>query len=307
MLLVLAQMSLLIACGAFWNRFAPTHIPALAHRRALTDLVFYILLPAMVLDVIWRAPLNSSSLQISFLATSGIVIGLISMWIVLRWLDASRQQTGALLLAAAFPNTIYLGLPVLDQALGSYTRATVLQYDLFACTPILLSFGMLLAQHYGDNHVKVHPLRALLRIPPLWAVTIGMGLNLAGIKQPEALDSSLTLMAGGVVPLMLIVLGMSIRWHSLRLRFMKLLIPVVVIALILTPFFLLGLSHVIGLNADLITPVVLICAMPTMVFGIVISERYGLDSELYAAAVTLTTICSLVTLPLWFHWLPLIG
>jgi hypothetical protein len=51
------------------------------------------------------------------------------------------------------------------------------------------------------------------------------------------------------------------------------------------------------------TPVTLLAAMPTMVFGIVICERYGLDTELYAAAVTLTTITSLVTLPIWFNWL----
>jgi len=96
---------------------------------------------------------------------------------------------------------------------------------------------------------------------------------------------------------------MSIRWHSLRLRFMGLLLPVALISLVLTPFCIFGLSQLIGLNKDLIIPVALITAMPTMVFGIVICERYGLDSELYAAAVTLTTICSLVTLPLWFHWL----
>lgn len=34
------QMSVLIAIGIAWQRFAPAHIPALAHRRALTDLVF---------------------------------------------------------------------------------------------------------------------------------------------------------------------------------------------------------------------------------------------------------------------------
>tara|TARA_R110002050_G_scaffold1244_5_gene8874 strand:- start:188280 stop:189200 length:921 start_codon:yes stop_codon:yes gene_type:complete len=305
MLPVLAQMSLLIACGTLWKIFAPKHISALAHRRALTDLVFYILLPALVLDVIWRAPLDGSSLQISFLASCGILIGLATMWLVMRWLNASKQQTGALLLAAAFPNATYLGLPVLDQVLGAYTRVTVVQYDLFACTPILLSFGMLLAQYYGSNNAEVHPLRALLRIPPLWAVTIGISLNLAGIPQPEILDSGLSMLAGGVVPLMLIVLGMSIRWHSLRLRFMRLLLPVVMITLILTPLCILGLSQVVGLNSDLITPVTLLSAMPTMVFGIVICERYGLDSELYAAAVTLTTISSLMTLPIWFHWLSL--
>ena len=55
MLLVLVQMGLLIACGFAWKQWAPRHIPALAHRRALTDLVFFILLPALVLSrVLWE-------------------------------------------------------------------------------------------------------------------------------------------------------------------------------------------------------------------------------------------------------------
>ncbi len=52
MLMVMLQMALLIAVGVLWQRLAPAHITAIAHRRALTDLVFYILLPALVLNVI---------------------------------------------------------------------------------------------------------------------------------------------------------------------------------------------------------------------------------------------------------------
>ncbi|HIE90819.1 MAG TPA: AEC family transporter, partial [Methylophilaceae bacterium] len=72
MFFVMLQMSVLIAIGVAWKRVAPTHIPALAHRRALTDLVFYILLPALVLDVMWQAPLNITSIKISMTALSGI-------------------------------------------------------------------------------------------------------------------------------------------------------------------------------------------------------------------------------------------
>ena len=43
--------------------------------------------------------------------------------------------------------------------------------------------------------------------------------------------------------------------------------------------------------------------MPSMVLGVVISDRYGLDTSLYAAAVTVSTLLSLLTLPLWFSLL----
>ena len=303
MFTALIQMSLLVACGSFWKSHAPAHISALAHRRAITDLVFFLLLPAMVLDVVWRAPLGQSSIQISVLAISGVITGLVVMKTVLRFIKTENAQTGALLLAAAFPNATYLGLPVLDKVIGPSTRVTVIQYDLFACTPILLSFGMLLARYYGSNTPVAHPVKELTKVPPLWAVAIAVMLNLLEVPQPEILHTALSTLAGGVVPLMLIVLGMSIRWQSLHFRFVPLLVPVIVISLLVVPLAILVLSHLIELDTKLITEVVIIAAMPTMVFGVVISERYELDSELYAAAVTITTICSLLTLPMWFHLL----
>ena len=201
MFTALIQMSLLVACGSFWKSHAPAHISALAHRRAITDLVFFLLLPAMVLDVVWRAPLGQSSIQISVLAISGVITGLVVMKTVLRFIKTENAQTGALLLAAAFPNATYLGLPVLDKVIGPSTRVTVIQYDLFACTPILLSFGMLLARYYGSNTPVAHPVKELTKVPPLWAVAIAVMLNLLEVPQPEILHTALSTLAGGVVPL----------------------------------------------------------------------------------------------------------
>jgi malate permease and related proteins len=303
MLFVLAQMSLLIACGSVWQYIAPKHIPTSSHRRALTDLVFYILLPAMVLDVIWNAELDSSSLQISFLAVCGLLTGVSLMWFVTKILNTTKKQTGALLLAATFPNVTYLGLPVLNQVLGPWSNATVLQYDLFACTPILLSLGILMARYYGSHSVEVHPIKELLKVPPLWAVTFAITFNFLGIPQPELLHSGLSILAGGVVPLMLIALGMSIRWNSLKITLLPRVLPVAIISLLIVPSSVYLVSGFINLAAPLAEAAVLIAAMPTMVFGIIICERYQLDSELYAAAVTFSTICSLATLPLWFSFL----
>ena len=305
MLLVLVQMGLLIACGFAWKQWAPRHIPALAHRRALTDLVFFILLPALVLDVIWGAPIDKTSLKISLTAFSGLLTAGIVMWSLLRFIKTTPEQKGALMLAAIFPNVTYLGLPVTNQVLGSWSNAIVLQYDLFACTPALMTFGILMAHHFGRaGQQKVHPLKELTKVPPLWAVVIALLLNVLHVPRPELVHHTLTTLSGGVVPLMLIALGMSIRWDSLRLRYLPLLLPVAVITLLLVPVAVFFTGGWFELPADIALAVVLLAAMPTMVFGVVICERYQLDSPLYAAAVTLTTLLSVVTLPLWFHYLP---
>jgi hypothetical protein len=64
-----------------------------------------------------------------------------------------------------------------------------------------------------------------------------------------------------------------------------------------------GLASALGLSGDLLTAVVLEGAMPCMLLGIVICERYGLDTSLYAEAVTVSTGLSVLTLPMWYHWL----
>lgn len=303
MFIVLAQMAILIACGTLWQALAPKHIPALAHRRALTDLVFYILLPAMVIDVIWQTPLDISSMKISILAMSGLATAALAIWLVLKTIPVSNAQKGALILAATFPNVTYLGLPVLDQVLGSWSNAIILQYDLFACTPVLMTAGMLMAGYYGSHDQSSHPLKSLVKIPPLWAVTIAVILNLLDVQRPEIIHSALQTLSGGVVPLMLIALGMSIRWHSLRLNLLPLLLPVVIITLFIAPAGVWLVTQTLNLPSEIMTTVILSAAMPTMVFGIVICERYGLDTSLYAAAVTLTTLLSMASLPLWFYWI----
>jgi hypothetical protein len=304
MLITMLQMGLLISFGALWQILAPRHIPALAHRRALTDLVFFILLPALVLDVIWGAPLDITSLKISLSALSALAGSALLMSLVLKLFTLNRTQQGALMLAAIFPNATYLGLPVTNQVLGSWSNSVVLQFDLFACTPVLMTFGILLANHFGNDGRDVHPLRELSRVPPLWAVAVALVLNVLSVPRPEIVHNTLTTLSGAVVPLMLIALGMSIRWDTMRARYLPLLLPVALISLLLAPALVFLVSHGLQMPESISTAVVLLAAMPTMIFGIVICERYGLDSGLYAAAVFFTTLISIVSLTIWFHWLP---
>jgi predicted permease len=300
------QMSVLIAIGIAWQRFAPAHIPALAHRRALTDLVFYILLPALVLNVMWQAPLNITSIKISMTALSGIFTSLFLMWAIISLLsmsglNISKPQKGALLIAGTFPNSTYLGLPVTAQVLGDWTQATVLKYDLFACTPMVLTVGVLIAHYFGDNKSDIHPFRELLKVPPLWALALAGLLNVANMPQPIPVHNALSILGGGVVPLMLIALGMSIRWDTIKLKYLPLLLPVSLVSLLIAPLVVCYVASALHVPTDTLTVSVILAAMPTMIFGIVLCERYQLDSGLYAAAVFLTTVLSIGTLTVWFN------
>ena len=298
---VLAQMAGLIICGILWRAKQPMGLAADDIRTRLTSLVYIMLLPALVLLTLWRAPLSMDVIKIALVAASGVLAGLLLAGMIYRWLSVSSGVAGAMILAAGFPNATYLGLPVLESTLGEWSRSVAIQYDLFACTPLLLTVGMMVAASYGKGEHHNRPLQAMLKVPPLWAAILALLLNAAEVPLPNIIEGWLSMMAAGVVPLMLIALGMGLRWESFTLSSLPIMLPVVIIQLILMPILVMWLSQQLGLEGELLTAVVLEAAMPCMVLGLVICDRFKLDTALYASVVTFTTALSMISLPVWFE------
>ena len=304
MLEVLLQMAGLILCGIGWRWLEPAGLEPVQTRKVLTSLVYYLLLPALVLSVLWEAELGNTTVFIALSGAFAVFSGLILSSLACRVCKVRPAVTGALILAAAFPNATYLGLPVLEATFGPWARSVAIQFDLFACTPLLFTLGVLIAARYGTAAAGVqNMMRELLRIPALWAAFLAVSLNLLDVEMDTLLAGVLGMLERGVVPLMLISLGLSLEWSRAQWRKLPTIVPVLLLRLLLIPALVAVFASVVGLSGELHAAVVMEAAMPSMVLGIVFCDRYDLDVGLYATTVTVTTVLSLVTLPLWYGWL----
>jgi hypothetical protein len=297
-------MAGLIVCGVVWRIFKPAGLEPVQTRKVLTTLVYYLLLPALVLSVLWKADLGARSLYIALSAASGVFAGILLAYLSCRFCKSQRAEAGAIILAIAFPNATYLGLPVLEATFGGWARSVAIQYDLFACTPILFTVGILIAVRYGSpQQAEPRWFGELFRIPAVWAAVVAIVLNGFGVPLPELIDGLLSLLERGVVPLMLFSLGLSLEWKRNRLHLLRPLIPVVALRLFVIPAVVLMVATALGFSGEWRAAIVMEAAMPSMVIGIIICDRFDLDVTLYATAVTVTTVISLVSLPLWYGWL----
>lgn len=298
--LTLIQMTLIMACGAVWRFARPAGLPAEQTRLVLTTVVYYLLLPAMVLEVLWSADLGLHSFQYALLGMSSIAFAMLCIWTVGALFKFEDRRLGAMILAAAFPNVTYLGLPVLEQSFGGWARSVVIQLDLFAVSPLLFTVGIMVARYYGEEVVeKPRPLWLFFNAPPFWAAVIAVILNVNGFVAPVWLLGVLQKLSVAVVPLMLFSLGLALSWKALTVRNIPYVIPVIVIKMVLMPLFAMAMIGFLPINGEYRAAAVLDLAMPCMVLGIVVCDRYRLDSSLYAMAVTVTTAISLITLPFW--------
>ncbi|BBL69840.1 AEC family transporter [Methylogaea oryzae] len=299
---VVLQMAVMILAGIAWRIIRPAKLDADLTRHVIASLVYYVLLPALVLEVLSRHALGVETLRIAAFGATLIFAGVALAWLAYRWLPAPDSQRGAAILAVAFPNVTFLGLPVLEQTFGPWARAVAIQIDLFACMPLVLTLAVTIAGAYGSGGGKDNGAwRALLSVPALWAVLAAALLNHFHITLPAWLAGALGRMSGTVAPLMLFALGLGLRLDALRWRNIALLAPVLALRLLLLPLLAWPLASALHFGGDTWRALILEAAMPSMVVGIVLCDRFRLDSGFYAAAVTLTTLASWLSLPFWWR------
>ncbi len=297
---ILLGMAAIIATGIIW-RIIIGNTSAEKIRAHLAKAVYEIFLPALVLHVMWQTPVDLNMLRVPIVSATGVLLSLLVAYLIYsRGSDSScKKATGAMLLAASFGNFTYLGLPVLTQTFGPWAQSVAIPFDLFSSTPLLFTVGILLAQRYGSSNKRVHAGVELVRVPALWAAIAGLLLSTGNITMPSWLDETLGLLGAGVVPLMLISIGMALRWQSSWLSRLPLLLPVVLIQLVFMPLVVWAACIGVNMPEKLLAPAVVEGAMPCMVLGLVVCDRFKLDSGLYAEAVSVTTVLSLLTLPVW--------
>jgi len=300
MLTILIGMAAIILLGIFWRTMLRQR-PADAIRGHLARAVYEVFLPALVLHVMWQTEISLNTLRVPIVSAIGVLISLLAAYLI--YSDGKKfggkKAAGAMLLAAGFGNYTYLGLPVLTQTFGEWAQTVAIPYDLFASTPLLFTVGIMLAGHYGSAAKTAHPGVEMLRVPALWAAVGGLILSASGAPMPDWLDGTLGVLGAAVVPLMLLSIGMALRWQSGWISRVPILAPVILIQLLFMPLVVWAACIGVGMPEKLLAPSVIEGAMPCMVLGLVICDRFKLDSSLYAEAVTITTGLSLLTLPLW--------
>jgi len=315
MLAVLVSTAAMILIGVGW-RMVLGEVSAEAMRSHLTKSVYHLFLPALVLHVLWQSPVDLNTIRVPLVAALSVLLSLLAAWLLyksktlagLPWARSflpndRHTMVGALILASAFGNFSYLGLPVLSQTFGDWAQVIAIQFDLLASTPILFSVGILVAHYYGSADENSHPLLTLLQVPAIWAAIAGLVLSATAVAMPIWLKTTLTTLGAAVVPLMLLSVGMALRWQSGWSTRIPMLLPVLTIQLIFMPMIAWGTAIIVGMPAQYLAPTIIEAAMPTMVLGLVICDRFKLDVGLYAESVTLTTIASMITLPLWLQLL----
>ncbi len=302
---VFATLGVLLASGVLYRMLPGVPSPQTV-RSVIGSVVLNVFIPLLAFEVlatqnimgdVWTVPLVSVVTTLAGLALAIVIYG-----VVLRH-RLARPTIGALILATAWCNAMYLGLPITLAIVGEQAEHVPILFDYAGMTPLLFTLGTAVCIAYGTADEPPSIRRGLvqiLRLPPFIATVAGIVVNASGLQLPSWFAVAAETAGRVVAPLMLFSIGLSLRRTDITR--LPLLLPAAAVRTVLIPLLVFPLAQLLHNNDAVLRATMLETAMPSMMLPLVFAERYGLDVEALAEAILLSTLISIVTLPLIASW-----
>ncbi len=231
--------------------------------------------------------------------------------------EASLKDAAFGALVGAFPNTGFMGVPLLVALLGAQAAGPVIctvLVDLFFTSSVCIALAQARKggrDGFAGTRVAVFKgLRGALSNPLPWAIALGVLASAAGARLPGPLDSVVRMLADAASPVALFTIG-AVLWrggqhaHSRTpwARFMPVALTKLVVHPLLVALFCLALQR-LGAPLAPFTAMVLVlaAALPSASNVAILAERYGADNGRVARIILASTVLSFASFPL-LAWL----
>jgi malonate transporter len=283
--------------------------------RTLANAAYYIFVPALLFRTTARIDFKSMPWGTLVAVFVPLLTMLIGVYVFQR--RANRLGTmpvaapSVRAISACFGNTVQVGIPLAAALFGETGLAIHLAIVslhalvLLTLTTALVELDIAKAKRrlgQNDSHLAATLLstaRNTVIHPVVLPVLIGLMWNALGLPVPQVADEILQTLGQAVVPLCLVLIGMSLAYYGLQgaaraavwLSMLKLLVlPALVLTVARWGFGLTGLP---------LTVVVMMAALPIGSNALIFAQRYRtLEGETTAATV-FSTLAFVATAPLW--------
>ena len=278
----------------------------------LNTFVLYFALPCMLYRFGSTTPLAlliSPSLIAVYLLCALVMVGFIvtvSMNRRIGWNDAAF---GALV--GAFPNTGFMGVPLLVALLGAGAAGPAIltiMIDLIITSSLCIALSRLDgADEHGASKAARNALRGAAVNPMPWAIILGAIASGVGLTLPLPVMQTLGLLADAASPVALFTIGAVLARSQIMASAgshppipLRDYVPVAFIKLVLHPLLVLlvGVAFIYaGVPVDrfALTVIVLVAALPSASNVALLAEKFGADNGRIARIILVSTAAAFLT------------
>ena len=272
----------------------------------LNTFVLYFALPCMLYRFGAQTPIEQLLdpavglvyLACGLLVVAGTVAATRQRW---GWNDAAF---GALV--AAFPNSGFMGVPLLVALLGEASAGPVIltmAIDMVITTSLCIALSRLGQGEGGAVQALRKALGGMLTNPMPWSIVLGAVASALALVLPDPVDKTVAMLAGAASPVALFTIGAVLARSQINLHEQvqpRHYVPIALVKLLLHPL-LVWLACQAAMAAGVVMApltvkaLVLVAALPSASNVSLLTERFGAHGGRVARIILVSTALAFVT------------
>ncbi|ULQ59868.1 AEC family transporter [Brucepastera parasyntrophica] len=271
--------------------------------KGLSRLIIKTSLPALIF-MSFQKPFSRELFgeAMATLLTSGLFyagIILLSLAAV-KLLRVSKEQSGVYAFTLSFSNAAFIGFPVVTSILGEEALFLTAIHNIFF-NLLAFSIGIIIIGKGIGQEPQKHSFRALIGKAlniNVFASIAGFILFIFSVYIPPFIAMPLNMLGSITTPLAMIVTGAILSEAKLApiLKNWRMYI-VSILRLVVWPFLTAVILRLCNVSGDPFYITVIIAGMPAASNASLLAAVYGGDAESASAIVCMTTLLSVVTIP----------
>ena len=267
--------------------------------RQLSRLVINITCPALILSSAMTGNLPDRRFILPLLLVSVVTYAVLTAiaFVLPRYLTNRKSDEGTVGFALLFGNVGFMGYPVVDSIFGHeavFYAAVLNVVNTFA----VFTVGTILITGRNDVEGSRFQKKVLYSTPMIAAylTILIVALGIDGI--PGCVSQPLTMIGSITVPAALLIIGSSMSQLSLRTMLgNRTVYATSLFRLVLLPVAVYFLCRIIGFSDFVVNINTIVIAMPVATYGTILCLKYGKDTTMMTEVTFITTLLSMLTIP----------
>ena len=286
---------LYMLCGVIVSRL---NIIREDNRQVLVRLLMDVAMPMMVLSA-FNKPTSLDEIRASVTVMAVALAGCVLTGVMgkLLWRRQPANKKNVLMYASMFSNAGNAGLPIISLVFGP---TGVFYASMYLIPPRILQWTVGLG--FFVKPEKGGWVKNVLLNPMVVTIYIGAVLMATNWQIPGVFGTAIDNLGKMTAPLSMILIGATLAHMDLRMLMDRTVLLVSSLRLILFPLLMALLLRAAGIERELINICVILLSMPVASNTAAMAERYGGDYVFASACVSVSTLFSVVTVPL-ITWL----
>ena len=260
----------------------------------MTNLVIYVILPCNIFHSF------ETALTIDMLRQCAIVFAISTgaqlLYMLLNRILYNRipqERRVVMKYATIVNNASFMGLPVIGSVFG--TAGTL--YGSIMLIPMRLFMWTIGLSLFTSSNKK-QQVKRLATHPAIWAVILGFAYLFAPFRLPEFLSGAINIVGSCLTAMSMIVVGSILSEIDFKTILDRECFYYSAIRLLLIPAVLFVVLRLIGIDPVVTGASVLSAAMPAATVSAMLAKKYDADAAFASKLIFVSTILSLITLPL---------